>query len=176
MDLFKSVIADCIGNDIDVCVRNNAPTAAVLLTYCAMDAMAFLSLPEGRQKVKGPDFKGWVEKYMKTDSAQPYQYNADDLFGARCGIVHTYTAESDMSRENKCRKLVYKPHSLSHSYDPSKHSDTVVLGMDLFIRDFYDAVCRFLLDIEKDPNLKKCVEQRLPHMFHIRRRQFDKRG
>jgi len=37
MDLFKAVIADCIGNDIHVCLKNNAPTGAVILTYCAMD-------------------------------------------------------------------------------------------------------------------------------------------
>ena len=135
-----------------------------------MDAMAFLSMPEGKQKVDRSDFKAWIKKYMKTDSAQPYQYNEDDLYGARCGIVHTYTAESDLSRENKCRKIVYKPNCLNHFYDLSKHPDMVVLGIDLFIGDFYDAVSRFLLDIDKDDNLRKRVEQRLPHMFHIRRR------
>lgn len=115
MDLFKAIIADCIGNDIHVCLKNNAPTGAVLLTYCAMDAMAFLSMPEGKQKIGRSDFKNWVKKYMKTDSAQPYQYNEEDLYGARCGIVHTYGAESALSRENKCKKIVYKPNCLTRS-------------------------------------------------------------
>jgi hypothetical protein len=171
MDLFKAVIADCIGNDIHVCLNNNAPTGAVILTYCAMDAMAFLSMPEGKQKVGKSDFKVWVRKYLKTDSVQPYQYNEEDLYGARCGIVHTYGAESDLSRENKCKKIVYKPNCLKHFYDPAKHPDLVVLGVDLFIRDFYDAICKFLADIEKDDNLRKRVEKRLPNLFHIRRRQ-----
>lgn len=104
MDLFKAVIADCIGNDIHVCLKNNVPTGAVLLTYCAMDAMAFLSMPEGKQKIGRSDFKDWVKKYMKTDSVQPYQYNEEDLYGA----------ESDLSRENKCNKIVYKPNCLNH--------------------------------------------------------------
>ena len=170
MDLFKVVIADCIGNDIHVCLTNKAPTGAVILTYCAMDAMAFLSMPEGKQKVERSDFKEWITKYMKTDSTQPYQYNEDDLYGARCGIVHTYSAESDLSRENKCRKIVNKPNCLRHFYEPNKHPDLVVLGVELFIRDFYDAVSSFLVDIEKDDNLRKRVENRLPHLFHIRRR------
>jgi hypothetical protein len=170
MDLFKAVIADCIGNDIHVCLKNNAPTGAIILTYCAMDAMAFLYMPEGKQKVERSDFKEWIKRYMKTDSAQPYQYNEDDLYGARCGIVHTYGPESDLSRENKCRKIVYKPNSLRHYYEPTKHPDLVILGIELFIRDFYDAVSNFLLDIEKDDNLRKRVENRLPHLFHIRRR------
>jgi len=170
MDLFKEVISDCIGNDIHVCLKNNAPTGAVILTYCAMDAMAFLSMPLGKQKVRGPDFKNWVEKYMKTDPEQPYQYDKEDLYGARCGIVHTYGAESDLSRANQCRKIVYKPNCLEHSYDPAKHPDLVVVGLNLFIRDFYDAVDKFLADIEQDENLKNRVEPRLPSLFHIKRR------
>jgi hypothetical protein len=171
MDLFKAVIADCIGNDIHVCMKNNAPTGAVLLTYCAMDAMAFLSMPEGKQKLESSDFKNWVRKYMKTDSVQPYQYNEVDLYGARCGIVHTYGAESDLSRENKSKKLVYMQNGFKHFYDPTKEPDLVVLGMNLFIQDFYDAVDKFLADIEKDKNLRKRVEDRLPGLFHISRRQ-----
>ncbi|CAB1068788.1 hypothetical protein D1AOALGA4SA_474 [Olavius algarvensis Delta 1 endosymbiont] len=169
MSLFQKVIADCIGNDIHVCLKNNAPTGAVLLTYCAMDAMAFLSMPAGKQKVGRSDFKNWVEKYMKTGTDQPYNYDKEDLYGARCGIVHTYGAESDLSRSNKCRKLVYKPNCLDHFYDPVKHPDLVVLGINLFIRDFYDAVDKFLHDIENDISLRKLVEERLPKLFHIKK-------
>jgi hypothetical protein len=169
MDLFKEVIADCIGNDIDVCLKNNAPTGAVLLTYCAMDAMAFLSMPAGKQRVGRSDFKNWIAKYMKTDTAQPYQYDKQDLYGARCGIVHTYGAESDISRSTDCRRIVYKPNCLKHFYEPEKHPDLVVLGINLFIRDFYDAIDKFLLDIENDERLRKLVEKRLPSLFHIRK-------
>ena len=171
MGLFTEVIADCIGKDIHSCLMNNAPTGAVILTYCAMDAMAFLSMPEGKQNVARSDFKEWVTKYMKTDSAQPYQYNADDLYGSRCGIVHTYGAESDLSRENRCRKIVFRLNCLKHFYEPNKEPDLVILGIDLFIRDFFDAIDKFILDIEKDANLKRRVENRLPNMFHIKRIQ-----
>jgi len=136
-----------------------------------MDAMAFLSMPEGKQKVGRSDFKAWVKKYLETDSVQPYQYNEDDLYGARCGIVHTHGVKSGLTRENKCKTIVYKPNCLKHFYDPAKHPDLVVLGVDLFIRDFYDAICKFLADIEEDDNLRKRVEKRLPNLFHIRRRQ-----
>ena len=52
MDLYKRVINDCIINDIVVCLKNNAPTGAVLLTYCAIDAMSFLSMPSNQKKVR----------------------------------------------------------------------------------------------------------------------------
>ncbi len=170
MDLFKEVVADCIGNDIHVCMKNNALTGAILLTYCAMDAMAYLSMPEGKQKSGRSDFKKWVEKYMQTDPEQPYQYDKEDLYGARWGIVHNYRAESDMSKKNECKKIVYKPNCLKHFYEPTKHPDLVVLGLNLFVRDFFDAVDKFLADIEVDHNLRERVEKRLPDLFHIRRR------
>lgn len=169
MDLFKAVISDCIGNDIHTCLKNNAPTGAILLTYCAIDAMAFLSMAEGKLKLGRSDFKNWVKKYLKTGTTQPYQYDEEDLYGARCGIVHTYGAESDLSRKNKCKKIVYKPNCLSHFYDPVQHPDLVILGVNLFIKDFYDSVDKFLIETEEDKNLKKRVESRLSSLFHIRR-------
>ncbi len=168
-ELFKSIVADCIGNDIHVCVKNNATTGAIVLTYCAMDAMAFLSMHEGKQNVDKSDFKEWVKKYMKTDPGQPYQYNEEDLYGARCGIVHTYSAGSDLSRKGKCKKIVYKPNSLKHFF-LAKNKDVVVLGVNLLIQDFFDAIDKFLIDIEKDEVLKRRVVDRLPYLFHIRKR------
>lgn len=169
MELYKAVIINCIVNDIHVCLKNNAPTGAVLLTYCAIDAMAFLSMSLSKTKVSRTDYIAWVDKYLKTDKAQPYQYRGIDLYGARCGIAHNYGVESDLCREGKCKVFAYKPNSLKHFYDPVKHPEMVVLGVELFIRDFYDAVEKFLVDIEKDDELRRRVESRLPKLFRIRK-------
>lgn len=169
MDFLKSVVADCIINDIHVCLKNNAPTGAVLLTYCAIDAMSFLSMPLSKTKASRSDYIAWVEKYMKTDDTQPYQYRGIDLFGARCGIAHNYGVESDLSRQGKCKIFAYRPNGLKHIYDPVNHPEKVVLGVKLFIRDFYDSVDRFLVDIEKDDKLRTRVESRLPKFFSIRK-------
>lgn len=160
------VITDCIVNDIHVCLKNNAPTGAIILTYCAMDTMAFLYMAEGKQNVVQADFKNWIDKYMQTDAKQPYQYNAEDLYGARCGIVHTYGAESDLSRKSKCKRIGYAANCLEHFYDPAKQDDVVILSVELFIRDFYDAIDNFLADIDKDEGLRRRVETRLPRLYH----------
>jgi len=169
MDLSKEVIAECIGHDIHACLKNNAPTGAVLLTYCAIDAMSFLSMPLGQEEVTKNDFTAWVEKYMKTDPSQPYQYSGIDLYGARCGIAHNYGVKSRLSRRGECKIFAYQCASLNHSYNPNINPDMVVLGVDLFVRDFFDAVDKFLSDIEKDEELKKRVDLRLPNLFRIRR-------
>lgn len=168
MDLYKAVIADCIGHDIDACLRNNAPTGAVLLIYCAIDAMSFLSMPLDQEEVKRNDFIAWVEKYMKTDAGQPYQYRGIDLYGARCGIAHNYGVQSRLSRNGECKIFAYKCASLEHCYDPDRNPDMIVLGVELFAQDFFDAVDRFLADIENDGELKNRVDARLPNLFTIR--------
>lgn len=143
MDSLKAAITDCIFNDIHVCLKNNAPTGAVILIYCAIDAMSALSMPFNKRKVDRDDFIAWVEKYMKTDSTQPYQYQGVDLYGARCGIVHNYGVESNLSNKKQCKEIVYKHNCLEHFYDAIRHPELVVLGINLFIRDFYDAVIGF---------------------------------
>ncbi len=167
MDLYRAVIADNIGHDIDTCLKNNAPTGAILLTYCAIDAMSFLSMPLAQDEVNRNDFITWVNKYMKTDSAQPYQYEGIDLYGARCGIAHNYGVESKLSKRGECKKFAYKPNSLKHFYKPEGKPNMVVLGVELFIQDFFDAVDKFLLDIDKDTDLRQRVEARLPYLFRI---------
>ena len=106
---------------------------------------------------------------MKIYTTQPYQYQGIDLYGARCGIAHNYGVESDLSKKGKCKIFAYKTNSLKHFHDPVKHPEMVVLGVELFIRDFYDAVDKFLADIERDDNLRKRVETRLPNLFRIKK-------
>lgn len=168
VDLYKEVIANCIGHDIHACLKHDAPTGAVLLTYCAIDAMSFLSMPLGQEEVSRRDFIEWCEKYMKTDPSQPYQYRGIDLYGARCGIAHNYGVESRLSREGACKIFAYQWGSLKHSYNADINPDMVVLGIELFVRDFLDAVDRFLSDVEENSELKERVDIRLPKLFRIR--------
>ena len=45
-----------IGHDIKVALDNGAIGGALILTYAAIDAMAFLSMPESQRDVKRDDF------------------------------------------------------------------------------------------------------------------------
>ena len=83
MDLLKAVIGDCIGHDIHLCVTNDGHTGAVLLTYCAIDAMAFLSMPLNQEEIynkileclkefisqKKTDPKYYHNKFFKNDKS-----------------------------------------------------------------------------------------------------------
>ncbi len=166
-DLYKETIANCISKDIKTCLESGAAAGAILLTYCAMDAMAFLSMPKGKDFSEKKDFMSWTRKYMKTDPAQSYQYDAIDLYGARCGFAHSYGAESRMSKAELCKLLTYHLGSKDHIYRPEVNPNMAILSVKHFISDFFDAVDRFLADVEANEDLRPLVESRLPRLFRI---------
>jgi len=155
-----------IGHDIKLAIDNGAITAALILTYAAMDAMAYLSMPENKKEVHRSDFVSWVESYMKTDPEQPYQYQGIDLYGARCGLVHRYGATSRLTDSGGCKVFSYHNGS-EHIYKPTIHEDLVAVSYPRFINDFFGAMKKFLADIMEDKELKKIVARRIVDLFYV---------
>jgi hypothetical protein len=155
-----------IGHDIKVALDNGASMGAVILTYAAIDAMAFLSMPEAQVEVKGKDFIWWTEKYLKADSRQPYQYRGIDLYGARCGLFHRYSATSTISDSGKCSVFGYHDGS-EHIYKPVINKNVVLISWSRFVNDFFGAMKVFLKDIIDNEELKKRVDKRIDQLLHI---------
>ena len=49
---------------IKLCYENELQTQSLILIYSTIDILAWLSLPEGCQKVKKDDFVHWAESYL----------------------------------------------------------------------------------------------------------------
>ena len=128
--------------------------------------MAALMMPENQNNVRPRDFINWVEKYMKTDSKQSYQYEGIDLYGARCGLVHRFSATSRLSDSGECKIFSYHNGS-EHIYKPSVNEDLVAISWTRFINDFFGAMKEFLTDILKDRELKEKVDRRIVHLFYV---------
>jgi hypothetical protein len=126
--------------------------------------MAFLSMPANKKEVHRTDFINWVEKYMKTDSKQPYQYEGIDSYGARCGLVHKFGATSRLSDSGKCRVFSYINGS-EHIYKPELHKDLVAISWNRFIRDFFAAMENFMTDIMEGKKLYEREKERFPYLF-----------
>ncbi|MCL4417516.1 MAG: hypothetical protein M1365_12630 [Actinobacteria bacterium] len=165
-NLYKSIIVDCITKDIDEAYKANIYAGCVILILCAIDAMAALSMPNGQKNVTKNDFIDWVGEYMKTDKDQTYQYDPIDLYGARCGIVHRYSAESDLSDLKNCKIFVYYDGS-DHCYDSKKANDFVEISIPRLKEDFKKAVINFLEDACKDVNLKNRIDSRITKLFQF---------
>lgn len=77
---------------------------ALMLTYAAIDQMAWLSVPQ--ERTTNADFKAWVSTHMHANI--PMSVTVDELWEARNGLLHTGTAESSANqRDTTIRKVFY---------------------------------------------------------------------
>jgi len=150
-------------------VRNaEALSATVIMVYVAIDTMAFLSMPENKVKNGSAEFISWVDKYLKTEPSQPYQYEGKDMWGARCAKLHSYSSESEYAKKNNCKIYGYVK-GLNHFYDPTESEKLVIIGIHLLVSDFGDALISFLRDAAKNSDLKTMLDKRLEKVC----KQFD---
>jgi len=163
---YKEIIADSICNDIKKARDDGIVAGAIILTLSAIDAMAYLSMPLKQKEVHRKDYIDWVEKYLKTDSNQQYQYRGVDLYGARCGIVHRYSFSSRLSESGQCRIFVYSNGS-EHIYKPNSNKEMVIISIRRFTNDFFNAVKNFIKDIRSNENLRLRADSRINYLFMV---------
>jgi hypothetical protein len=90
-------------NAIELCIDNKLIMPALILLYSGIDVVGALEqTPNTGTKA---NFTRWVDSYML--KASPLGCTAIELYGARCGILHTMAAESDLSRRGKARQITY---------------------------------------------------------------------
>jgi len=76
-----------------------------MLTYATIDIMAWLDRDKNHQDVQPSDFIRWVETYLLPNSQ--LSCTAIDLYAARCSLIHSYSAESRLSREGRASEIFY---------------------------------------------------------------------
>lgn len=90
-------------DSVEDCLSKGRIIPCLTLLYAAIDVLASMERQpkEGTQRA----FVRWVETYMLPNSA--FRFSALDLYAARCGIIHAFSATSDLSRKGKAHKIVY---------------------------------------------------------------------
>lgn len=138
-ELIDRVIERGIKRPVRMLIENRSFAAALVLIYSAIDMMAFLSLPEGRQDVMRSDFMRWAEAYLIGEL--PDGIFAKDLYGARCGVLRG--TESRMAREGGCRRIRYEEVAGAEIVLPVETlADAFFLAVDHFVRQATDAGLR----------------------------------
>lgn len=121
-------------------------TQLLVLLYSAIDTMAWVSLAEG--DVERKDFKEWVEQYLLRESSLPC--TADDLYSARCGLVHTNTAESSSTNKGAARQIWYFGKGASEEFLKTQigdRTDVVAVRVVDLILAFSDGAFRCIEDL-----------------------------
>lgn len=155
-----------IKDDIDFVLSNRRLGAAVILIYSAMDAMACLDMPETQTQVTGADFIKWVDRYIRFPCRD--QITGEELYSARCGMLHTYTIESKKTRSGKCRMISYCDRSIPEIRFDAKIAPNLV---GVSIQAMKDALFRgiddFLVHAFSDPSRIPVLEARLESLVQM---------
>jgi hypothetical protein len=156
---FYRHIADLI-ESIDDCAKKCRILPCLTLLYSGIDVMASLDAEpgEGVQTI----FVRWVDKYLL--QRQTVECTAIDLYAARCGIVHTFTADSDLYKRGKAKKIAYawglgKASDLKRANVELGFAEWRSIHVGDLVQAFRNAIATHLEHIETDPASKARFER-----------------
>jgi hypothetical protein len=133
---------------------------ALILLYSGIDIASFLDTDN---PVVHERFATWVEKYLLAGSS--LKCSANDLYGARCGLVHSYSPVSTLSKTGKAVPIGYawKPstaarleklieaHAALSRKVGSKPEYVIAVQGEYLIESFRAGLGSFLRELELDP-------------------------
>lgn len=88
---------------IDLCIEHELILPALALIYTTMDVAGSLVRQEGEGTRKA--FIHWTDSYLLGHLG--VDCDSIDLYAARCGLLHTLTAEADLIHRGEARPIVY---------------------------------------------------------------------
>jgi len=152
---------------INLCIENKLIEPALILLYSAIDILGGLSSPVGRSSKKS--FIAWTNEYILKERF--LACTAEELYGARCGLLHALSFESQLSQRGQLRTISYAwgtadVDKLQKSINLRGRSDEIVA---VHIVDLYSAwlegVERFIEDINNNSAIKRNVYSKADKLF-----------
>ena len=127
-----------------------------LVLYTSIDILASLTRPKTAEETSSDYFKDWVNTYILPGSN--LKCSADDIWGARCGLLHTLTAESRMSRYKDARLLCYigtheRALEMQKEHDPTETKE-LFLSSHSFVDAFVNGCDAFERAVQVDSDLR----------------------
>lgn len=142
-------------------VKGNLYTQALIILYSAIDTLTWANLSSGdvTQKV----FIDWVDKYINPE--KELGCTAEDLYGARCGLVHSSAAESRKSRKGEASEIWYatSPTSINllREYAKQVNETAKVVYFTDLLEEFVNASQKFCDEIALDETRQQSVNERI---------------
>lgn len=133
---------------------------ALILLYAGIDIFGSWLRPKARPENSSGDFKAWSDQYLLKSSGLPM--TAEDLWGARCGLLHAATAASKNSRAGQAREICYvrAPQDavrFAQQELQKAGQNKLLVDTDAIFDAFTKGVMRFIQDIGSDAQLRELV-------------------
>lgn len=156
--IFLKAAADLVAA-VNEAFKRPAPLPAFILLYSSIDILSSLTRPVGSDDTSGTIFKDWVKRYLLPGSF--LSCSEEDIWGARCGLLHTYTVQSRLSRQGRVRELHYiKDRKFTKfaqlQIDPKMQARVFVYLPDLIFA-FSNAVELFKVEVKANAALQAIV-------------------
>ena len=166
-DPIINVIHNSIRKGINVTLENECDASAIILMLSAIDAMAYLAMPEGQTDVRSDDFISWADRYIRFPGKE--QLTGPDIYGARCAMLHSFGAQSKMSRNGQCRVILWMDEAIPPIiFRPEVQVGYVMVSIAALKDALFGGMDRFLINLYKDPNSKeaKLADKRFQSFVH----------
>jgi len=154
---------------VHLCLESRLPLSALALLYMGIDTMAWLDRAPDHLDVRRDDFVAWVDTFLLPGSG--LHCSAIDLYGARCGILHSLSAESRLYRDGKAKRLYYAwGDAVSSDLDDRLHRSApaatdLVIHINDLIAGFASALHAFAEHLDANPDKASTVYQRAGKFF-----------
>ena len=140
---------------------------ALIMIYSAIDSVSWLATENKNDKV-GDRFKAWVDNWMLKAFHLPC--SSEELYGARCGILHTLTADSTLSEKKNIRCIYYawgnsETDDLETTFDDLNRSDLVAVHLEDLYEAFKLGMANFLENVTKDKELTEKINKKSNRHF-----------
>ncbi len=167
-DPLINAIYQGIKRGIQVTYDNECYGACLILIYCGIDAMSYLDMPLGKTGVHADDFIQWAERYLSPNLKNQATYiTGEELYSARCAVVHTYTVESRKTKGGSTRAIGYTiGGGQSIAWDAKIAPNLVVLRLEILRGAFFTAIDRFLTEGYADKQKQPILETRLRKLLN----------
>lgn len=141
----------------EIYLAQNLAIPALVLIYTAIDTVSWVASEDDNQPV-GERFQIWVDKWML--QKYPLPCTAEELYAARCGILHTLTPNSTLTEKKGVKKIVYawgkgKQKNLEDAINITEYPGIVAVHIQDIFKSFYNGYADFLEMLEIDPTNKE---------------------
>ncbi len=147
---------------IDHCIAENMIMPALVLVYSAIDSVSWLASENENQAV-GERFQVWVDIWML--QKYPLPCTAEELYAARCGILHTLTPNTKLSERKGVRQISYawgiaKQKDLEESLNLLDYPEYVAVHVNDIVSSFKNGFADFIEAIQSDESKKELFIQK----------------
>lgn len=135
--------------------------ATLVLLFAAIDQMAWLA--DEKETIGNEGFIAWVQRYMLDKNPQLLSgASASDLWGVRCGVLHTGASESNWYRSGKARRIYYSSNMGQISVS---EPDVLVLSIEWLGMAFVGALVYFIEDLQAESEKDARAREKLDRML-----------